>query len=89
MKKNKQNIIDINNDKLFIKLMNMLETDKLISGFIDNEIYILQNSKIFNVDLNEDLTFLPKDFDRRKIVLKKVYLLNLLLLTITNHQLSI
>ncbi|WP_281529809.1 hypothetical protein [Campylobacter hominis] len=74
MKKNKQNIIDINNDKLFIKLMNMLETDKLISGFIDNEIYILQNSKIFNVDINEDLTFLPKDFDRRKIVLKKVYL---------------
>ena len=54
--------------------MNMLEIDKLISGFIDNEIYILQNSKIFNVDINEDLTFLPKDFDRRKIILKKVYL---------------
>lgn len=74
MKENNQNIVDINNDKLFIKLMNMLEVDKLISGSIDDEIYILQNSKVFNVDVNGDLTFLAKNFDKRKILLKKVYL---------------
>lgn len=71
MKENNQNIVDINNDKLFIKLMNMLEVDKLISGSIDDEIYILQNSKVFNVDVNGDLTFLPKNFDRRKIKIKE------------------
>lgn len=71
MKENNQNIVDINNDKLFIKLMNMLEVDKLLSGSIDDEIYILQNSKVFNVDINGDLTIMTKDFDRRKIILKK------------------
>lgn len=76
----KRNIIGIPTDheNIFIDIMNVLDVDKIIIGTIDGVDYIIDNNNVYKVDINGDyLEALPKDFNTREIIKRKVYLRNL------------